>query len=435
MDNYMNLALESTETLRTALANRGLRALVSERIMVKSPRGSVWLFLIMDDRKIGKKEYYTSDNTTGQISAALNGKPVVALGTEGLTYGVLLSERPHLPQMIDYPGWKAGVLQVGLSVYGREAEIGWKQLGHVIVAGLTGSGKSTFLRLLTEQAIQEEHSLALADPDGRSFPYLRKSSSLFTSVGRDPDGCQDVLNEVMEEIYRRDKLYDMVQGFPDSLEAYNEVASEKLPRIITVIDEFNGMVLSSGGVNGEFSKTAVAIAWRGRKFGVNLVLAGQDFTKAVVGPVRDQMTTKICFQVANSGISRVVLNVGGAEKLKYPGRALTNRWGKLQTYKLDIGDVPESDGVTDYERDLAKNLRDNFGGRMTYDALLENGYGRKRAIRIRNSWLERGLAETRPDQDNALCIIPGKFQDIMENNGNGHHDKAPELGGAGIQPS
>ena len=138
-----------------------------------------------------------------------------------------------------------------------------------------------------------------------------------------------------------------------------------------------------------------------------LTLAGQDFSKDIVGPVREQMTTRVCFRVANAATSRMILGRAGAELLDHKGRALTNRWGAMQVYYMDkraIG-AGSASGMTEAEERLAFFLRDHYDGKMTLTALQAYGMPERAARRMRDDWQARGLAEMRPDRDNALCLV------------------------------
>ena len=220
-----------------------------------------------------------------------------------------------------------------------------------------------------------------------------------------------MISAVLAEITRRSHLFTEVTGFPDNLDDYNGRASlpNQLPRLVVVLDEFNGLVQASGGPRGRLAQAATQVARQGRKFGVTLVLAGQDFTKEIVGPVRDQMTSRVCFRVATAITSRVVLGRSGAERLKLPGRAWSTPWELLQTYWAELPRLLDSDGLTPKEHMLAANLIREFGGRMTYEVLNGLGIGRREAERVRADWLQRGLANVKPEEKNALYVNEDRF--------------------------
>jgi DNA segregation ATPase FtsK/SpoIIIE-like protein len=62
---------------------------------------------------------------------------------------------------------------------------------------------------------------------------------------------------------------------------------EPLPRFVVFLDEFSSVMQSNGRSTGEAGQVLSTLGWRGRKFGVHVVFAGQDFAKDLVGPVRE----------------------------------------------------------------------------------------------------------------------------------------------------
>lgn len=58
---------------------------------------------------------------------------------------------------------------------------------------------------------------------------------------------------------------------------------------------------------------------------------------------------------------------------------------------------------------LAAKLIREFGGRMTYEALKALGIGRREADRLRADWLQRGLANVKPEEKNALFVNEERF--------------------------
>ena len=91
-----------------------------------------------------------------------------------------------------------------------------------------------------------------------------------------------------------------------------------------------------GGPKSSFANRVAELGWRGRKFGIHLVFAAQDFTKQVVGRVRDQVSAVVCFRVRSLEAARAM---GCPEAVRIPesrpGLACTDRWGLVQTFYLD----------------------------------------------------------------------------------------------------
>jgi hypothetical protein len=409
-DNYLVKAENVARIVEAVLASRSGTdpALIQRWVMTRTQSGSVWLFAVLDDRRLPKFEPYAA--AAHHLSSSLRGMPVFLGNHTGLRYGILISQKPQLPKSVDFAGWKRGVMQLGVDMRGKAVEIGYGEISHTLVAGITQFGKSNLLRLMAIQAREEGWQLALADPDGRTFTKFEHDPALIFPVGKTLDGSVMLMGRVQELLNERAKLYDAAGNSPDGLDEYNEWAATNntptLQPVLVVLDEFNGTVLGTGGVKAAFSSAATQVAWRAAKFGIRLVLAGQDFSKDIVGPVREQMTTRICLRVANDRISDVVLGKPGAERLTLPGRALTNRWGTIQTYFVPKSMLIRTDdnGLTADEQRVAVFVWEKYNGRMTMPALLDFGMSDRTARRTRADWQQRGLAAVRPDQDNALCL-------------------------------
>jgi hypothetical protein len=382
------------------MARRGLRPLFAEWL-ITAYRGRIWLFGVLDLQRIERLEVYTRPDLLHHLSAAIGGRPVVVSNTSGLRYAVLVSRPPRLPRRVDFPGVRRGEVLLGISAAGNVVSASWPRLGHLLVVGLTGSGKSSLLRLLAYQAIAEGTALILGDLDGATFPMLEGHPSLLVPIATDPGGFREAVERALGECDHRARLYRQVAGFPESLEEYNALATregrEPLPRIVVILDEFNSAVLADGGAGakGRLADVAARLAWRGRKFGVHLIFAAQDFTKEVVGRVRDQVAAAICFRVRSPQTARAV-GCAGADRIPKgrPGRAVTDRWGLIQAFYLDkdrLAAAAPSAGLTDEERAIVRwALEENDGYLGLADLRRQFGMGQRQARRLAEEWERRG---------------------------------------------
>lgn len=373
----------------------------------------VILFAILDDANLPNLAPYlaTGKNSLLYHLQTVLDRPVVHSNHSGLRIAILISksEKNQLSKNIAFPGWRKGILQIGMHPDGKLLDIHWERLGHLLIAGMTQAGKSNFLRSITIQARSEGFNLLLADPDGRTFSFVGDDPQLLAPVANALETCESIVEAALQEINRRAGCFDALPIKADDLDEYNARAKEEIPRLLVVLDEFNGTVMATGGARGDFAQKATQIAWRGAKFGVHLILAGQDFTKDIVGPVREQMSTRLCFQVSNASTSKVVLGKSGAEKIKYPGRALTNRWDIVQTYLVSKKDLIQRNpqtGMTIEEEALANHLKKENDGHVNLD-ILQNflQIGERQARRLRADWLARGLAEKRPNRNNGIYLV------------------------------
>jgi len=322
------------------LVQRGLDPCFTDWVLTRSEGGQTWLFGALDTRRIARMEQYISSDLLHQVSTVARGVPVYLSNTSGLRYGFLLSGRPRLPGHVDFPGLERGTVRMGVDLRG-EVRCTWDRLGHLLVAGMTGSGKSVFLRLLAHQAIADGARLLLADLDGATFPMLAGCPSLVAPVAGNPQEAHAVVGLALGECDKRAALYAAAGGFPDNLVDYNaqvvKGGEDPLPRLLVILDEYNATAIANGGARGQFASDTATLAWRGRKFGVNLVCAAQDFAKEVVGRFRDQVAP-ILFRVQSKELARSV-GCSNAVHITRPGRAVSTRWGVFQAYFLDKSEL------------------------------------------------------------------------------------------------
>lgn len=397
--SYQGMAEAVARKVVEVIRQRGLEPAINNFWLAETPAGSIWLVTEFDPTRGGKSELYTHKETLKQIRAAVRGRKVVKHEESGVFVSVLLSNPPSLPDNVPFDGWEDGKMKFGIGLGSRKVEAKWSEVGHMIIAGMTGYGKSELIRLVVSQAIPNGYELWLLDPDGRTFSRMRGHPSLADAVAETHEQCEERIDQVVTEINRRAMLYNLVDGHPDNLTAYNILAEdsgiETIKPQLCIIDEFNGLVMATGGPRAQFARAATQVAWRARKFGIQLVLAGQTFEKAIVGPVRDQMVTKVCFRVGNAAISRIVLGHAGAESLAVPGRAVSNRWGVFQAYITDGDDFePKGNGLGERDVRLLTALIEEHDGDVTYEALGDLGLTRKESTRVRADWQLRGLTKT-----------------------------------------
>jgi hypothetical protein len=405
--------------LPKVLQQRGLAAPFSE-FLLTSAEGVVILFAILDVHKIQRLEAYLAPELLHHLSTDLQGRPVLLSNSSGLRYAIPLSPLPNIPHLINFPGVESGQVRLGVSYSGDIVHLSWPKLGHLLVAGKTGSGKSVFLRLLVHQAIAEGARLLLVDLDGATFPMLANHPSLAAPLATSPETAQETVECALGECEHRAVLYQQMDGFPENLEEYNLLAvrqqSESLPKLLIVLDEFSTLMTTLGGPKSAFANQVTELGWRGRKFGIHLVFAAQDFTKQVVGRVRDQVNAVVCFQVRSAEAARAVgcpdaVHISESR----PGLACTDRWGPVQTFYLDkrlLSQGGVQSLLSDFDNRLAQRALIEAEGKMSIPLLVSWGISERRARALVEAWELRGWLKQDPTRQNARYLTP-KFQDLL----------------------
>jgi len=222
----------------------------------------------------------------------------------------LLPGRPSLSRLV-----------LGIDERGQAVTGDMSSLVHVAVGGSSGWGKSVFLRALTyqlEQA-QESPSLVLVDLEGVTLsPFAQSARLLYPLADNEHDAAAVLDALAREELDKRKRLFAEYPGI-DSLASYNAVTErEQLPAVVAVIDEATALL---GDKSVEDALRVLAL--RARKYGLWLLLAGQDWKASSLDTaIRNQLSTRVQFRALNASQSRVLLGRPGAEALPAPGRAL-----------------------------------------------------------------------------------------------------------------
>jgi len=200
---------------------------------------------------------------------------------------------------------------------------------HLLVGGMSGSGKSEWLRsaiaclLLVNDPTTLR--LVLIDPKKNAFPEMSGSPFLWRTdalVDTPDDASIHLLEELLEEIARRNELFKQVAA--DDLEHYRQKRPEALPHIVCVVDEFADLLMGGGKAQRDaFERAFVRIAQMGRAAGIHLILATQRPSRQVIsGILKANLTGKIALRVANRTDSSVLLDQGGAQNLLGKGDLL-----------------------------------------------------------------------------------------------------------------
>jgi S-DNA-T family DNA segregation ATPase FtsK/SpoIIIE len=165
-------------------------------------------------------------------------------------------------------------------------------------------------------------------------------------VVNEPEEAVGVFEELVREMERR---YEVLSaGKVRNIVAYNELGGERMPYIVTVIDEMADLMMTAPK---EMERCIVRLAQLSRAVGIHLILATQRPTSEVItGLIKANMPSRISYQVASKLDSRVILDCNGAEKLLgrgdllmlYPGIGEPERYHGAWVSDQEIGAVTDS---------------------------------------------------------------------------------------------
>lgn len=361
-----------------------------------------------------------------QLSAVVK-KPVRVETSAGLTYAIELQPKPkvRLPDSVtlDLGQRPDGDLLVPIGA-GRAGTVwrGLPELGHTLIVGTTGSGKSTWLHsalasLLTSSG-PDHLRLALIDPKRHELTAWAGVPHLIADIAHDETQATKLLGDLAQEIDRRGDL--LAGALVRDIGAYNRKSADPLPFVLCAIDECLDLVLSAGG-KSELAGYLKTIAIRGRSAGVILWAATQHAAAVTGMPrvVNVNLTARLVFRVADQSAAQIA-GCPGAESLPRdkPGRMLAKLDGKpveLQAFYLpdaDLAHVAQTIAgkapgptLTDVERDLLTWAADDNGGALSLsDIHARAGIGPREARRLAGKLEARGWLAKDKSNDNRRVL-------------------------------
>jgi S-DNA-T family DNA segregation ATPase FtsK/SpoIIIE len=202
------------------------------------------------------------------------------------------------------------------------------EMPHLLIAGSTGAGKSSCLNALIAsllaRARPEQVRLVLIDPKMVELSHFADLPHLASPVVTHPKRAAETLGWVVREMERRYELLSSVGQ--RNIDFYNEGVRtgaippgpdgephEDLPYIVVFIDELADLMMVAAR---QVEDSICRIAQMARAVGIHLVAATQrPSVDVVTGLIKANIPSRIAFAVASQADSRVVLDMGGADKL------------------------------------------------------------------------------------------------------------------------
>lgn len=214
---------------------------------------------------------------------------------------------------------------IGTIINGPEQVVYWEftRSPHLLIAGASGSGKSTFLRSALVELLElcpgDLLKLIIIDPKGVEYSGYDSVENMLMPVVKDYTKAIGVLAALAVEIEKRYELFAeiKVRNIESYNEAVNEVSgAELMPHILVIADSFD-IVLTAH--RDEAEGYIERITQAGRSAGVHLLLT----TQSVPGKnFLSQFPSKLCFRMPEKSDSKKILGGTVSEKLLNEGEAI-----------------------------------------------------------------------------------------------------------------
>ncbi|MGE4561005.1 MAG: DNA translocase FtsK 4TM domain-containing protein [Desulfobulbus sp.] len=216
----------------------------------------------------------------------------------------------------EYQDSKASLsLALGFDVIGRPVVANLARMPHLLIAGATGAGKSVainaFIASILFKATPDQVRLLMIDPKRIELSVYDDIPHLLHPVVVEAKMASRALLWAVREMERRYRLLEdrRVKSFA----TYNQVAEEKLPYIVIIVDELADLMM----VASKDVETSIArLAQMARAAGMHIVLATQrPSVDVLTGLIKANFPTRISFKVSSKVDSRTILDGSGAEHL------------------------------------------------------------------------------------------------------------------------
>ena len=273
-------------------------------------------------------------------------------------------------------------LGLGMDVVGNPVVANLAKMPHLLIAGATGAGKSVAINAIIASILMKatpaEVRLLMVDPKRIELSAYEDIPHLLHPVVVDPKLAARALQWAVREMERRYQVMEEMRV--KSLAGYNEVAEEKLPLVVIIIDELADLMMVS---SREVEDAVARLAQMARAAGMHLILATQrPSVDVLTGLIKANFPTRISFKVSSKIDSRTILDGSGAEHLLGAGDMLFLPPGVAKLQRLHGAYVSEGEierivtflkqqGVAQYEESMLRLAEesdsDEGGGEEEYD--------------------------------------------------------------------
>jgi len=274
----------------------------------------------------------------------------------------------HVRELIEgaeyHRGTRALPIALGKNLEGEAVVADLAKMPHLLIAGVTGSGKSVCINTIITSLIYthppDKLKLLMVDPKMVELSMYAALPHLGLPVVTNHHKAASVLKWAVWEMDRRYRL--LHANHARNIVDFNKKVEEKkalkgpretlatqagiqkelpldgeyrggiLPYIVVVVDELADLILT---VQGEIETPLATLAQKARAIGIHLVLATQrPSVNVITGLIKANFPCRIAFRVSAKVDSRTILDQNGAETLLGNGDMLFLPPGKSDLLRV-----------------------------------------------------------------------------------------------------